>query len=138
MKGYEMSVRYCKDSQNSILGKGRIFSQNISGIRPFLISNSECPRLKHPELEMYPLLRPCTFLCGIQVNVSKYVAIVNHTSHPHVMDDGTVYNLGMSVSVTGPLYSIIKFPPTCDVGSGGRYRSEYDIVERIREAVNVM
>ncbi|GFG41003.1 hypothetical protein Cfor_12599, partial [Coptotermes formosanus] len=47
-----------------------------------------------------------------RVDVSKYVAIVNHTSHPHVLDDGTVYNLGMSVSVTGPLYSIIKFPPT--------------------------
>jgi len=118
--------------------KSRNFSRNISGIRPFLISNSECPMVKHPELEMYPLLRPCTFLCDIQVNVSKYVAIVNHTSHPHVMDDGTVYNLGMSVSITGPLYSIIKFPPTCDAGSGGRYRSEYDMVELTREAVCVM
>ena len=54
------------------------------------------------------------------------------------MDDGTVYNLGMSVSVTGPLYSIIKFPPTCDAGSGGRYRFEYDMVELTREAVCVM
>jgi hypothetical protein len=54
------------------------------------------------------------------------------------MVDGTVYNLGMSVSVTGPHYSIIKFPPTCDVGSEGRYRSEYDNVELTIEAVYVM
>jgi hypothetical protein len=87
---------------------------------PILLSNNECPRLKHPELKTYALLIPYTFFFCIQVNVAKYVAIVNHTSHPHVMHDGTVYNLGMSMSVTGPHYSIIKFPPSCDVGSGGR------------------
>jgi hypothetical protein len=73
-----------------------------------------CPWLKHPHRKLFNFV-------GIQVNVSKYVGIVNHTSHPHVMDDGTVYNLGMTMSVTGPHYSIIKFPPPCDVGSAGRY-----------------
>ncbi|KAJ9601451.1 hypothetical protein L9F63_000368, partial [Diploptera punctata] len=46
-----------------------------------------------------------------RVNVSNVVGIVNHTSHPHVMNDGTVYNLGMSVGATGPHYTIVKFPP---------------------------
>ena len=134
-----MSVRYCEHSQNSILGRGGNFSRNISGVRPFFVSNSEFPKLQQSKLEICRLLRPCTFFFffGIQVNVSKYVAIVNHTSHPHVMEDGTVYNLGMSVSVTGPLYAIIKFPPTFDVGSGGRYRSKYDMVELTRDTVCV-
>jgi hypothetical protein len=65
-------------------------------------------------------LRSFNFV-GIQVNVSKYVGIVNHTSHPHVMDDGTLYNLGISFSLTGPHYSIVKFPPPCNVSSAGTY-----------------
>jgi carotenoid isomerooxygenase len=39
------------------------------------------------------------------------VSIVSHTSHPHVMDDGTVYNLGMRVTRKGPAYIIVKFSP---------------------------
>ncbi|XP_033606319.1 carotenoid isomerooxygenase isoform X2 [Cryptotermes secundus] len=73
-------------------------------------------------LTEYPVIHrfdPITLDTLDRVNVSKYVGIVNHTSHPHVMDDGTVYNLGMSISVTGPHYAIIKFPPTCDVKSAG-------------------
>ncbi|XP_043785950.1 carotenoid isomerooxygenase isoform X2 [Apis laboriosa] len=46
-----------------------------------------------------------------KVNVSDYVGIVNHTSHPHVMNDGTVYNLGLSVTSRGPQYNIICFSP---------------------------
>jgi hypothetical protein len=65
-------------------------------------------------------LRSFNFV-DIQVIVSKHVGIVNHTSHPHVMDDGTVYNLGMSLSLVGPQYSIIKFPPHRDVDSASRY-----------------
>ncbi|XP_075238182.1 neither inactivation nor afterpotential B isoform X2 [Lycorma delicatula] len=44
-----------------------------------------------------------------RVNVSKHVNIVNHTSHPHV-ENGDVYNIGISLSCTGPCYSVIKFP----------------------------
>ncbi|XP_033366327.1 carotenoid isomerooxygenase isoform X1 [Bombus vosnesenskii] len=46
-----------------------------------------------------------------KVNVSDYVGIVNHTSHPHVMNDGTVYNLGLSVTPRGPLYNVVCFSP---------------------------
>ncbi|XP_066594753.1 carotenoid isomerooxygenase isoform X2 [Prorops nasuta] len=46
-----------------------------------------------------------------KVNVSKFVNIVNHTSHPHIMSDGTVYNLGMSLTLHGPTYNIIRFAP---------------------------
>lgn len=45
-----------------------------------------------------------------KVNVAKYLGIVSHTSHPHVLADGTVYNLGMTVSKIGPQYNIICFP----------------------------
>ncbi|KOC68687.1 Beta,beta-carotene 9',10'-oxygenase [Habropoda laboriosa] len=47
-----------------------------------------------------------------KVNVSDYVGIVNHTSHPHVMNDGTVYNMGMSVTPRGPMYNVVCFSPS--------------------------
>ncbi|XP_058061227.1 carotenoid isomerooxygenase [Anopheles bellator] len=53
---------------------------------------------------------PETLDTEAKLNVSDYVGIVNHTSHPHVMSDGTVYNLGCSVTRTGPAYTIICFP----------------------------
>ncbi|XP_018395628.1 PREDICTED: carotenoid isomerooxygenase [Cyphomyrmex costatus] len=46
-----------------------------------------------------------------RVNMSKYVNIVNHTSHPHVMADGTIYNVGLSITPMGPRYSIVCFYP---------------------------
>nr|XP_023020809.1 carotenoid isomerooxygenase [Leptinotarsa decemlineata] len=49
-----------------------------------------------------------------RVNVSEYVSIVNHTSHPHVMNDGTVYNLGMSIYATGPHHIVVCFPKSMD------------------------
>lgn len=52
-----------------------------------------------------------TFLV-LQVNVSDYVGIVNHTSHPHVMNDSTVYNMGMSVTSRGPMYNVVCFSPS--------------------------
>ncbi|KAK2577240.1 hypothetical protein KPH14_003385 [Odynerus spinipes] len=46
-----------------------------------------------------------------KVNVSDYVNIVHHTSHPHVMNDGTVYNVGLGVTSRGPVYNIVCFSP---------------------------
>lgn len=46
----------------------------------------------------------------MQVNVASSLGIVNHTSHPLVQDDGSVVNLGMSLSATGPQYTLIHFP----------------------------
>lgn len=43
--------------------------------------------------------------------MSKCVNIVNHTSHPHVMADGTIYNVGMSVTPLGPRYNVVCFYP---------------------------
>lgn len=45
-----------------------------------------------------------------KVNLQEKLGIVNHTSHPHVMPDGTVYNLGLSIGKSGPAYNIICFP----------------------------
>ncbi|XP_076763521.1 neither inactivation nor afterpotential B [Xylocopa sonorina] len=47
-----------------------------------------------------------------KVNLSDYIGIVNHTSHPHVMNDGTVYNLGLSITPRGPMYNIVCFSPS--------------------------
>nr|A8Y9I2.1 RecName: Full=Carotenoid isomerooxygenase; AltName: Full=Beta-carotene 15,15'-monooxygenase and retinoid isomerase; AltName: Full=Beta-carotene dioxygenase and retinoid isomerase; AltName: Full=Neither inactivation nor afterpotential mutant B [Galleria mellonella]CAO85888.1 neither inactivation nor afterpotential B [Galleria mellonella] len=45
-------------------------------------------------------------------NLMDSVSLVNHTSHPHVMPNGDVYNLGMSI-VQGRLkHVIVKFPYT--------------------------
>lgn len=70
-----------------------------------------------------------------KVNVSDYVSIVHHTSHPHVMQDGnknlhfnllffyivwylgTVYNLGMSVKRARPYHNIICFPVQTNDGN---------------------
>ncbi|XP_074107320.1 neither inactivation nor afterpotential B [Cotesia typhae] len=53
---------------------------------------------------------PVTLETKKKVNISKHVGIVNHTSHPHVIKDGTVFNVGLSVGSKGPEYSVIKFP----------------------------
>lgn len=45
-----------------------------------------------------------------KINLQDKLGIVNHTSHPHVMSDGTVYNLGLSIGKSGPAYNIICFP----------------------------
>lgn len=48
----------------------------------------------------------------LKVNLNEYVGIINHTSHPHVMNDGTVYNMGMSITTKGPAYNIVCFSPS--------------------------
>lgn len=45
-----------------------------------------------------------------KINLTEYIGIVNHTSHPHILSNKTVYNLGMSVTKNGPAYNIICFP----------------------------
>ncbi|KAE8742800.1 hypothetical protein FOCC_FOCC011658 [Frankliniella occidentalis] len=53
---------------------------------------------------------PVTLRTLERVNVASTLGIVNHTSHPLVQEDGSVVNLGMSLSATGPQYSLIHFP----------------------------
>lgn len=45
-----------------------------------------------------------------KVCINDHIAIVHHTSHPHVMNDGTVYNLAMSIGILGPTHRIVCFP----------------------------
>lgn len=54
---------------------------------------------------------PNTLETKSRVNVSDYVTIISHTSHPHIMTDGTVFNVGLSVTLRGPVYNVIKFSP---------------------------
>ncbi|XP_059617136.1 carotenoid isomerooxygenase [Phlebotomus argentipes] len=46
-----------------------------------------------------------------RVNMFDRFGIVHHSSHPHVMSDGRIFNLGMTVSGTGPKYTILEFSP---------------------------
>jgi carotenoid isomerooxygenase len=45
-----------------------------------------------------------------KTDLKKKFGILYHTSHPHVMPDGTVYNLGLSLSNLQPVYNIICYP----------------------------
>lgn len=45
-----------------------------------------------------------------RINLNEKIGIVNHTSHPIVTSDGTVYNVGLTISKSGPAYSVICFP----------------------------
>ncbi|XP_063218959.1 carotenoid isomerooxygenase isoform X2 [Bacillus rossius redtenbacheri] len=72
------------------------------------------------EIPVIHRIDPNTLETLERVNLSKHVNIVNHTSHPHVVNDGTVYNLGLSVTAMGPKYAIVKFPPPKNSSSGER------------------
>lgn len=56
-------------------------------------------------------INPCTLATEARLCMTDYVGIINHTSHPHVLPDKTVYNLGTSSTRTGPAYNVICFPP---------------------------
>ena len=61
----------------------------------------------------YPFIHqidPETLETKKKVDFSDKFGVLYHTSHPHVISDGTVYNLGLSLSKFGPVYNIICFP----------------------------
>ncbi|XP_018898703.2 carotenoid isomerooxygenase [Bemisia tabaci] len=64
------------------------------------------------EVPVIHRIQPDTLKTLQRINVSNYINIVNHTSHPHIDKDGTVYNLGMTLQPAGPRYIIIQFPRT--------------------------
>ncbi|XP_070494160.1 carotenoid isomerooxygenase-like isoform X2 [Chironomus tepperi] len=45
-----------------------------------------------------------------RMNLHERIGIVNHTSHPHVMNDGSVYNVGLTITKSGPAYGVLHFP----------------------------
>ncbi|XP_059622875.1 carotenoid isomerooxygenase-like [Phlebotomus argentipes] len=45
-----------------------------------------------------------------RINLSQQFGIVHHTSHPHVRQNGSAFNLGTAVTKFGPKYCIIGFP----------------------------
>lgn len=55
-------------------------------------------------------ISPETLETKDRVYLTDHVNIVNHTSHPHVMPDGGVYNIGMGYNKSGPVYTIVHFP----------------------------
>ncbi|KAK0175642.1 hypothetical protein PV327_009376 [Microctonus hyperodae] len=66
---------------------------------------------------------PNTLETKNKINISNYVAIVNHTSHPHIMTDGTVFNVGLSITSRGPAYNVIKFSPCQKIAEYGKKKS---------------
>ncbi|XP_030562908.1 carotenoid isomerooxygenase [Drosophila novamexicana] len=55
-------------------------------------------------------INPCTLATEGRICTTDFVGVINHTSHPHILPSGTVYNLGTSMTKSGPTYSIICFP----------------------------
>ncbi|XP_037909804.1 carotenoid isomerooxygenase isoform X3 [Hermetia illucens] len=55
-------------------------------------------------------INPQTLETEKKVAVADYIGIASHTSHPHVMKDSTVFNLGVGVTSAGPVYHILCFP----------------------------
>jgi len=52
-----------------------------------------------------------------RINIADFVGIVNHTSHPLVMQNQSVYNVGLRVTATGPRYQIVHFPKQEQTGA---------------------
>ncbi|XP_031634111.1 carotenoid isomerooxygenase [Contarinia nasturtii] len=77
---------------------------NIS-IYPFgdeFYAFTECPIIHRIDIETLDTVG--------KRDIKQNIGVVNHTSHPHIMDDGTAYNLGLSVKNGQSQYNIIKFP----------------------------
>ncbi|EDV90679.1 carotenoid isomerooxygenase [Drosophila grimshawi] len=55
-------------------------------------------------------INPCTLATEGRICTTDFVGVINHTSHPHVVASGTVYNLGTTITKSGPAYTIICFP----------------------------
>uniref|UniRef100_A0A1I8QDQ2 Carotenoid isomerooxygenase n=1 Tax=Stomoxys calcitrans TaxID=35570 RepID=A0A1I8QDQ2_STOCA len=55
-------------------------------------------------------INPRTLATEARICVSDYTGVIHHTSHPHVLSNGTVYNLGLGSTKSGPVYQIICFP----------------------------
>ncbi|XP_023308036.2 carotenoid isomerooxygenase isoform X2 [Lucilia cuprina] len=55
-------------------------------------------------------INPRTLATEGRLVITDFAGVVSHTSHPHVMPNGTTYNLGMATTKSGPAYSIICFP----------------------------
>ncbi|KAJ8962837.1 hypothetical protein NQ318_001237 [Aromia moschata] len=62
------------------------------------------------EIPIIHKINPETLSTEMKVDIGKYVSILNHTSHPHVVRDGTVYNLGLSLFPSGLHHIIVCYP----------------------------
>ena len=50
---------------------------------------------------------------GKKTRLTDYVAVNQATAHPHVLEDGSVLNIGSNYRhKNGPHYCVIKIPPT--------------------------
>ncbi|XP_030764784.1 carotenoid isomerooxygenase [Sitophilus oryzae] len=74
------------------------------------------------EIPFIHKINPNTLETLNRIDISANINIVNHTSHPHVMEDGSVYNIGLSVNPTGPYHNVVLFPAV----SSGCKKSMFD------------
>ncbi|XP_056646620.1 carotenoid isomerooxygenase [Diorhabda sublineata] len=109
----EFGTKIVEDPCHSIFKRiATVFSKEVSdnsmiSVYPFgdeLYAFGETPMIHRIDSE--------TLETKEKVNIGEYVSIVNHTSHPHVLKSGTVYNLGMSISSSGIYHNIVEFPQT--------------------------
>ncbi|KAL0266943.1 UNVERIFIED_CONTAM: hypothetical protein PYX00_009347 [Menopon gallinae] len=70
-----------------------------------------------------------------RIDLKGKLGVVNHTAHPHVLPDGTVYNLGTYISKTGPKYCIIEFAKT--EGTGAAFPAGGSMFDQARMVASV-
>lgn len=65
-------------------------------------------------LTEFPVLHkidPTTLETKENIKLSKYFrTVMSNSAHPHVMSDGTAYNVILALYATGPHYTIVRFP----------------------------
>ncbi|XP_039306523.1 carotenoid isomerooxygenase isoform X2 [Solenopsis invicta] len=72
-----------------------------------------------------------------KIDIPKYVNIVNHTSHPHVMADSTVYNVGQTITPKGPQYSVVCFSPTRTTVDGSGKKKKLSMFDQAKIVASV-
>ena len=45
------------------------------------------------------------------MNLTNHIAVNIASAHPHIEEDGTIYNMGNSFGPKGITYNIVKYPP---------------------------
>ncbi|XP_055694776.1 carotenoid isomerooxygenase-like [Lutzomyia longipalpis] len=90
----------------SVFNLGESSSDNaVVSIYPLgdeLFAFGECPAIFS--------IDPESLKAKERINLNEDFGIVHHTSHPHILPDGTAFNLGTIATAFGPKYCIIRFP----------------------------
>ncbi|XP_012269184.2 carotenoid isomerooxygenase isoform X2 [Athalia rosae] len=72
-----------------------------------------------------------------KIFISRHVALVNHTSHPHVMNDGSIFNLGLKVTARGLAYGVVRFSTDREAAGDSEDPEKRSIFDRAKLVATV-